>query len=289
VTTRGGCQPAPRGRRRPARRGGAPVTVRLRDPRDARARTQNSGPTVGGLGLHRPNASSGLLDTHSPRVGFTVVGVPRTMHSRPDRTRGDAPGCSSPLTTLAPSRRRTPLEKARVMPGRGVELHVVGRARIEADTASGFIVTAVEGLAGRALAASDLGEDPGRAGAAPGEGAAGLPVGALRVPVRARRSPRGRSARGRDRSSGSANWAPPAGHSGESPESWRPKGSGPGTGGRSRRPPSACLSQPSGYGQPRGGRQPLKARRRESRTATPASASTVGEAVLHDVEAIRPR
>jgi DNA invertase Pin-like site-specific DNA recombinase len=30
---------------------------------------------------------------------------------------------------------------------RGVELHVVGRGRIEADTASGFIVTAVEGLA----------------------------------------------------------------------------------------------------------------------------------------------
>jgi DNA invertase Pin-like site-specific DNA recombinase len=29
---------------------------------------------------------------------------------------------------------------------RGVELHVVGRGRIEADTASGFIVTAVEGL-----------------------------------------------------------------------------------------------------------------------------------------------
>lgn len=30
---------------------------------------------------------------------------------------------------------------------RGVELHVVGRGRVEADTASGFIVTAVEGLA----------------------------------------------------------------------------------------------------------------------------------------------
>jgi site-specific DNA recombinase len=30
---------------------------------------------------------------------------------------------------------------------RGVETHVVGRGRIEADTASGFIVTAVEGLA----------------------------------------------------------------------------------------------------------------------------------------------
>src|SRR5712691_9508955 len=29
----------------------------------------------------------------------------------------------------------------------GVELHVVGRGRVEADTASGFIVTAVEGLA----------------------------------------------------------------------------------------------------------------------------------------------
>src|SRR5712692_4543491 len=30
---------------------------------------------------------------------------------------------------------------------RGVELHVVGRGRVEADTATGFIVTAVEGLA----------------------------------------------------------------------------------------------------------------------------------------------
>ena len=30
---------------------------------------------------------------------------------------------------------------------RGVELHVVGRGRVEADTAAGFIVTAVEGLA----------------------------------------------------------------------------------------------------------------------------------------------
>ena len=30
---------------------------------------------------------------------------------------------------------------------RGVELHVVGRGRVEADTTSGFIVTAVEGLA----------------------------------------------------------------------------------------------------------------------------------------------
>jgi len=30
---------------------------------------------------------------------------------------------------------------------RGVELHVVGRGKVEADTASGFIVTAVEGLA----------------------------------------------------------------------------------------------------------------------------------------------
>jgi site-specific DNA recombinase len=30
---------------------------------------------------------------------------------------------------------------------RGVELHVVGRRRVEAETASGFIVTAVEGLA----------------------------------------------------------------------------------------------------------------------------------------------
>src|SRR5713101_8145190 len=30
---------------------------------------------------------------------------------------------------------------------RGVELHVVGRGRVEADTASGFIATAVEGLA----------------------------------------------------------------------------------------------------------------------------------------------
>jgi DNA invertase Pin-like site-specific DNA recombinase len=30
---------------------------------------------------------------------------------------------------------------------RGVELHVVGRGRVEADTASGFIVTAAEGLA----------------------------------------------------------------------------------------------------------------------------------------------
>src|SRR5258708_5425465 len=30
---------------------------------------------------------------------------------------------------------------------RGVELHVVGRGQVEADTATGFIVTAVEGLA----------------------------------------------------------------------------------------------------------------------------------------------
>jgi DNA invertase Pin-like site-specific DNA recombinase len=39
------------------------------------------------------------------------------------------------------------LDYLRRFAGRGVELHVVGRGRVEADTASGFIVTAVEGLA----------------------------------------------------------------------------------------------------------------------------------------------
>lgn len=39
------------------------------------------------------------------------------------------------------------LEYLRRFARRGVELHVVGRGRVEADTASGFIVTAVEGLA----------------------------------------------------------------------------------------------------------------------------------------------
>src|SRR5262245_17960026 len=39
------------------------------------------------------------------------------------------------------------LDYVRGFARRGVELHVVGRGRIEADTASGFIVTAVEGLA----------------------------------------------------------------------------------------------------------------------------------------------
>jgi site-specific DNA recombinase len=39
------------------------------------------------------------------------------------------------------------LEYLRRFSRRGVELHVVGRGRIEADTATGFIVTAVEGLA----------------------------------------------------------------------------------------------------------------------------------------------
>lgn len=39
------------------------------------------------------------------------------------------------------------LDYVRRFARRGVELHVVGRGRVEADTASGFIVTAVEGLA----------------------------------------------------------------------------------------------------------------------------------------------
>src|SRR5262245_35296827 len=39
------------------------------------------------------------------------------------------------------------LDYLRSFARRGVELHVVGRGRIEAETASGFIVTAVEGLA----------------------------------------------------------------------------------------------------------------------------------------------
>jgi len=39
------------------------------------------------------------------------------------------------------------LDYVRGFSRRGVELHVVGRGRVEADTASGFIVTAVEGLA----------------------------------------------------------------------------------------------------------------------------------------------
>ena len=39
------------------------------------------------------------------------------------------------------------LDAVRRFARRGVELHVVGRGRVEADTASGFIVTAVEGLA----------------------------------------------------------------------------------------------------------------------------------------------
>jgi len=39
------------------------------------------------------------------------------------------------------------LDYLRQFARRGVELHVVGRGRVEADTATGFIVTAVEGLA----------------------------------------------------------------------------------------------------------------------------------------------
>jgi len=39
------------------------------------------------------------------------------------------------------------LDYLRQFSRRGVELHVVGRGRIEADSATGFIVTAVEGLA----------------------------------------------------------------------------------------------------------------------------------------------
>src|SRR5712692_871674 len=39
------------------------------------------------------------------------------------------------------------LDYVRRFARRGVELHVVGRGRVEAETASGFIVTAVEGLA----------------------------------------------------------------------------------------------------------------------------------------------
>jgi len=39
------------------------------------------------------------------------------------------------------------LDAVRRFARRGVELHVVGRGRVEADTATGFIVTAVEGLA----------------------------------------------------------------------------------------------------------------------------------------------
>jgi DNA invertase Pin-like site-specific DNA recombinase len=39
------------------------------------------------------------------------------------------------------------LDDLRRFARRGVELHVVGRGRVEAETASGFIVTAVEGLA----------------------------------------------------------------------------------------------------------------------------------------------
>lgn len=39
------------------------------------------------------------------------------------------------------------LDYLRQFSRRGVELHVVGRGRVEADTATGFIVTAVEGLA----------------------------------------------------------------------------------------------------------------------------------------------
>jgi len=39
------------------------------------------------------------------------------------------------------------LDAVRPFARRGVELHVVGRGRVKADTASGFIVTAVEGLA----------------------------------------------------------------------------------------------------------------------------------------------
>ena len=38
------------------------------------------------------------------------------------------------------------LDSLRAFSRRGVELHVVGRGRIEADTASGFLVTGVEGL-----------------------------------------------------------------------------------------------------------------------------------------------
>ena len=55
-----------------------------------------------------------------------------------------------------------PLDYLRRFSRRGVELHVVGRGRVEADTATGFIVTARRGPGRRALPAGDLGEDPGK-------------------------------------------------------------------------------------------------------------------------------
>ena len=66
---------------------------------------------------------------------------------------------------------------------RGVELHVVGRGKVEADTASGFIVTAVEGLAAEQLPAGDFGKDAGRFEPAASEGAPSISLRPLRLQV----------------------------------------------------------------------------------------------------------
>ena len=79
------------------------------------------------------------------------------------------------------------LDSLRAFSRRGVELHVVGRGCIEADTASGFLVTGVEGLMAEHFRRliSEKTRDAGCAGAAAGEGAADVALGAVRLPVRA--------------------------------------------------------------------------------------------------------
>ncbi len=58
---------------------------------------------------------------------------------------------------------------------RGVELHVVGRGQVEADTATGFIVTAVEGLAAEGTTGPSSQRKPGM----PSPGSMRRPAGSV--------------------------------------------------------------------------------------------------------------
>ncbi len=139
------------------------------------------------------------------------------------RQAGTGPGPSSSMTSIpSPGTWRGPRRRAargRPRPGRGghrLRLHRDGRRR----------------PGGRALPAGDPGEDAGRAGAAPGEGASV----ALRVQDRPSRASAAGARRGKSSSPGSESSAPHGFRCGASRGGSRPRGSWPGTGGRSRRP-----------------------------------------------------